>query len=167
MAQNITAVPVPEESIIHDHIAKIDFQDAFQMELTRPEVSIEDVYLRLFSQTPKWVAVLFKLRNRIVKLFGLDTGNGAKEFRKEDIAVGKKIGLFTVYAIEKEELIAGQDDKHLNFRVSLLKKDKLVTVSTLVEYNNLFGRIYMTIVMPFHKLVVKAMMRRVVKSGEL
>ncbi len=68
-----------------------------------------------------------------------------------------------IYSIGKEEIIAGEDNVHLDFRVSVLKEDDEVTISTLVHYNNLFGKVYMTIVMPFHRLVVKAMMRNVLK----
>jgi len=36
-----------------------------------------------------------------------------------------------------------------------------VSATTLVKTNNLLGRIYLTIIMPFHRLIVPAMLRNV------
>ena len=35
-----------------------------------------------------------------------------------------------------------------------------VTTTTLVLTHNLFGRTYLTVIMPFHRLVVRAMLRK-------
>jgi hypothetical protein len=61
----------------------------------------------------------------------------------------------------------------LNFRVSLFLKQqapgtnyKELTVSTAVEFNNWFGRLYFLPVPPFHKLIVPAMLKGIVKELE-
>ncbi len=72
-----------------------------------------------------------------------------------------------------KEVILGEDDKHLNFRVSLFldhqindPNKKHLTVSTTVEFNNWFGRIYFLPVRPFHKLIVPTMLKGIIKHLE-
>ena len=60
----------------------------------------------------------------------------------------------------------GANDKHLNFRVSVYNSNETlfnIKVTTLVEYNNRFGKIYMTIIKPFHHIIVKAMVKQAYK----
>ncbi len=71
------------------------------------------------------------------------------------------------------EVILGENDKHLNFRVSLLQEQiqnrsdtKLLTISTTVEFNNWFGRLYFLPVRPFHKLIVPTIMKEMIKNLE-
>ncbi len=78
-----------------------------------------------------------------------------------------------MFARTENEVILGEDDKHLNFRVSLFleqqqnnpqKKD--LTISTTVEFNNWFGRLYFIPVRPFHKLIVPTMLKGIIKELE-
>ncbi|WFU40983.1 DUF2867 domain-containing protein [Bradyrhizobium sp. CB82] len=39
-----------------------------------------------------------------------------------------------------------------------------VTSTTLVRTHNLLGRLYLALIMPFHKLVVRGMMRRIAEA---
>jgi hypothetical protein len=36
-----------------------------------------------------------------------------------------------------------------------------ITATTLVKTHNLFGRIYLAIILPFHRLIVPAMLRKI------
>lgn len=69
--------------------------------------------------------------------------------------VGKKVGLFTLYDIQENEIIAGEKDKHLDFCISFKKEHDVVILSTYVCYHNMLGKIYMNLIKPFHKLLVK------------
>jgi hypothetical protein len=40
-----------------------------------------------------------------------------------------------------------------------------VTSTTLVRTHNLLGRAYLALIMPFHKLVVRGMMRQIVEAS--
>jgi Protein of unknown function (DUF2867) len=40
-----------------------------------------------------------------------------------------------------------------------------VTATTLVKTHNWFGRTYLAIIMPFHRLIVPALLRQVVGQG--
>lgn len=157
----ISKVETPKKSIIYKYISDVDYSDAYSMELRDKEVSAEEIYLNIFSHVPSWIMNLMLLRNKVVALFGLKSDGKMDDVKS--LKVGEKAGIFMIYSIEKEEIIAGEDNVHLDFRVSVLKEDDEVTISTLIHYNNLFGKVYMTIVMPFHRLVVKAMMKNVLK----
>lgn len=86
---------------------------------------------------------------------------------------GEQIGLFKVFDKTTNELILGEDDKHLNFRVSLLidsqnesKTDKKLIISTTVKFNSWFGRLYFLPVRPFHKLIVPSMLKGIINDIE-
>lgn len=81
--------------------------------------------------------------------------------------IGKKAGLFTLYAKTENELILGDDDKLLNFRVSVFMQpatkessETIVTVSTLVKLNNWLGKVYFFFVKPLHRMFVPIIMGR-------
>ena len=152
---------IPSDSSLHNHIDNIDFEDCFSFDISNNSMWINDLYVAIFSSAPKWVEALMRFRNRIVRVFGLKTE--MKETPNSDFKVGDKVGIFSIYEILNNEIIAGEDDKHLNFRVSIhreIKEKTTVSVSTAVLYNNNFGKVYMTIVKPFHKLVVKSLMKK-------
>jgi hypothetical protein len=64
-----------------------------------------------------------------------------------------------------DRLVAGLDDKHLDFRVVIdvasTADEQRVTATTLVLTHNLLGRAYLTIILPFHRLIVRNMLRQV------
>ena len=77
---------------------------------------------------------------------------------------GAVIGLFRVLARSDTEIILGDDDRHLDFRVGILRQvngDRtVVVVSTIVSFHNWLGRLYFMPVQRFHRLIVPALMRR-------
>jgi len=156
---------IPEQSEYKNFINQIDYSDTFKMIVENQNISIESIYIDMFSTMPKWINQLMFLRNKIVGVFGLKVESLMSK-KVTTLKVGEKIGMFTTYAISENEVIAGEDDKHLNFRVSILRVDENVIVSTFVKYNNLFGKIYMSLIIPFHKMIVKAMMKNYVKNNQ-
>ena len=111
---------------------------------------------------------LFMLRNRLVKVFGLKTSGDLKD-REEQLnrfqcEPGEQLGLFNVFEKNDEEVIIGEDDKHLNFRVSLLlnntqKPQKELIITTIVQFNSRFGRFYFSVIKTFHTAVVRSMVK--------
>ena len=47
-----------------------------------------------------------------------------------------------------------------------LKHEGRLFVSTLVHYNNRFGKLYMGLILPFHKRVLLAILKSAVKNGK-
>jgi len=62
-------------------------------------------------------------------------------------------------------LVAGLDDAHLDFRlvvdVAGTGAERRVTATTLVLTHNLLGRAYLAVILPFHRLIVPSMLRKI------
>lgn len=137
------------------------FIDAFRVEIGAKAMNAREACVRMVLHGPRWIDVLIRLRNILVTPFGLKTsGEGAP-------APGGLIGLFPVLSETPERLIAGFDDYHLDFRVVVDvagdAADRQVTLTTLVRTNNLLGRAYLALIVPFHKLVARSMMGDIVE----
>lgn len=110
------------------------------------------------------------LRDAIVAIFGLKTakhlgsaGTGGQESR---------VGIFKIYSTAPTEIVLGEDDKHLDFRLSVLYSDtpsplgkQRLIVSTVVHCHNRLGRAYIFLIAPFHRLIVQASLRRAARIG--
>ncbi len=141
------------------YLSTVHYSDAFRVVLKDDALSAEELYIRIFSHSPKWLKILMKIRNKVVSTLGLKVGSEEGEIKK--LKVGERAGMFVIYDISEDEVIAGEDNIHLDFRVSVLKQEEAVIVSTLVHYNNIFGKVYMNVIKPFHRLAVKAVMKNI------
>jgi hypothetical protein len=70
--------------------------------------------------------------------------------------------MFPIESVSPGRIVLGFDDRHLDFRVvvdvAATGVAREVTATTLVRMNNRLGRAYLTAILPFHKLVVRAML---------
>jgi hypothetical protein len=144
-------------------LAGAQFIDAFRVEIGTAPVNAREACTRMVLHGPRWIDALIRLRNILVTPFGLKTsGEGAP-------APGGLIGLFPVLSETPEQLIAGFNDHHLDFRIVVdVASDAMgrqVTLTTLVRTHNLLGRIYLTLITPFHKVVARGMMGRIVEPA--
>ncbi len=150
-----------------DHIQQllpqIDFSDTFST--TNHVDNVQRIAQLIFDNPPKWVMILFLIRNTMVRLLGLKT-NLPDDYNTE-YKVGGYMGFFRIYGIKENELILGMDDSHLNFRAVISKGTEThynIKTSTLVEFNNKLGKIYMTLIKPFHKWVVKRLVKKAYRA---
>lgn len=160
MRTHIIKATCPTDSQLSSFLTKIDFEDAYAFHTPVSLDCMEEVYIKIFNTAPPWVMYAMRLRNWLVSPFGLKTAIDKNQM--PSVREGEKVGIFRIYKVSENEVIAGEDDKHLNFRVSVhrnLKAHSTITVSTMVQYNNVFGKIYMTIIAPFHKMVVKSILK--------
>lgn len=144
-------------------LPKIDFTDTIST--TNHQDDLYCISNLIFGTMPKWVEILMKIRNTTVKIFGLKTE--IPEDFNTTFKIGGYVGFFQIFNIQQNEIILGADDKHLNFRVSIYNSDEKefnIKVTTLVHYNNRFGKIYLAIVKPFHLPVIKSMIKQAHKS---
>lgn len=173
---NISKTTLPEGSILHGGSHTFDYIDSFQAKFSDPENRIvpKDVGKAFFKSAPKWVEKLFNFRNKIALLFGLKT-SGKPTDREHQLnnfkcEPGEQLGLFKVFHKNEDEVILGENDKHLNFRISLFleKSDargmRTLIISTTVEFQNWFGRLYFLPVRPFHKIIVPVMLKGIIRS---
>ena len=147
------------------------YWDFFEAPLSRTDLGIDQIYLGIFSHYPWWAKWLLLARTRIVSVFGLK-GPTAADFdrveTKSGYAVGDKIARFTLFALSEAEIVTGGSDKHLDFRVQMsrVREDGVdkVVLSTVVSPHNFFGKAYLFVILPFHKVGVKAIMSNAVAA---
>ena len=167
-----TAVALPVESGVTRVYKSVNLADAFAIRLPSSASNDPDLLARfIFSHQPSWVGALLGLRDVLVAGFGLKTG---KQLAVIAAAADKseRVGIFKVYSTNDTEIVMGEDDKHLDFRLSVLcstggapDSGRQLTLSTVVHCHNLLGRIYIMVIAPFHRTVVKASLRRAAKVG--
>lgn len=137
----------------------MQFADAFRIVVAGSKLDARQAAQRMMGRSPRWVERLVALRNALVAPFGLKT-SGAGETATKDI-----IGIFPVLSETPNRLVAGFDDSHLDFRVvvdvNACDNGQQVTATTLVRTNNWLGRIYLMVILPFHRLVVRALLKQV------
>lgn len=75
------------------------------------------------------------------------------------------------FSLNQNKLIAGRDNTHLDFRLSLLREldgsSPLVVVSTVCVVRNLSGKVHLFFIVPFHKWSVKYLISRAPRAGRL
>jgi len=154
-----------------------DYFDAFTVVVNGLDYTPKDL-TRAFMMSPsKWVAGMFVFRNKLAGMVGLKTPDTSMDvdevFQSARFEVGEKFGLFHIYKKNENEVILGENDSHLDFRLSIhqkaLPKSEQIelTLSTGVVYNNWVGRAYFVPVRFFHVPVAKSMMRRMVGILEM
>lgn len=135
------------------------FTDAYRLEVDGENLDARRAAMRMMARAPRWVDALLALRNIIVAPFGLKTSGGGRQAPRD------MIGIFPVVSETPARLVAGFNDKHLDFRVvvdvATAGGRQSVTATTLVLTHNRLGRTYLGIIMPLHRLVVRAMLRQV------
>lgn len=153
------------------------YVDAFAAELHDPghTLTVVDAAKAFFLSAPRWLGALMRVRNALVKMVGLKTGGNTRSFeeamRNFQCLPGQRMGLFEVYAVTPREVILGENDRHLNFRLSVWMEPvddsaQRLVLSTAVVFHNRAGRLYFWPVGFFHRRIVPAMLKAMVKHLE-
>jgi hypothetical protein len=140
-------------------LAGAQFMDAYRLDVDDENLDARRAAMLMMARAPRWVDVLVVLRNIIVAPFGLKTSGEDRRTPRD------MIGIFPVVSETPERLVAGFNDKHLDFRVVVdvatngqrQKRHRDYAVLT----HNWLGRTYLKIITPFHRMVVRAMLRQV------
>lgn len=137
---------VPETPLLASALARVDWSDAHAVECrpgqpTDPQVWADAV----FRDPPQWVAALLGVREALVGLVGIARGGSSS---------------FDTLARTEREVLLGTDERHLDFRASVLREADRVVLSTVVTLHNARGRAYFALVRPVHQVIVQAMLRR-------
>lgn len=144
-----------ETSLAAHALPSVDYFDVFSTYVGR-DVSLEEVARRVFAGRPPR---LMWLRDALVRPFGLKTSPSGHRPPPRFLP-GERIGLFTLFERNEEELLLGEDDRHLDFRVCLRVAGEEASLATAVRFRSPFGRAYFFLIRPFHALVVQGMLRR-------
>lgn len=151
----------PRAAIIQSGFGAADYIDAYKI-VASEDGSIDTILNKAFK-LPAWTLVLLKMRNSLVSSFGLKTDQFIST-DKTHYEIGSKAALFTVIDRNENEIVMGEADKHLNFRTSVRRLEEngkiSVCLTTIVKYNNAWGRVYFFFVKPFHRAIMKSLLKR-------
>lgn len=169
----LNKIPVPAASVLAPSLRDADFADSYLLPDPDPGRSLLACFLDISARTPAWMSALMALRNRVVRLVGLKHLGSMKPGAKpaEAYRLGERVGIFTLEALHADELVVGDNDKHLHVRLSLLRQRQpdgstRLALSTVVHEHNYLGRIYMWVVGPVHSLIVPLMLRQVIRARQ-
>jgi len=140
-------------------LAGAQFVDAFRIEIDDRALDARHAAERMMARQPPWAEALLTLRNLLVAPFGLKTSGASRTAPRE------MIGIFPILSETPDRLVAGFNDKHLDFRVVVDIANsgtvRNVTATTLALTHNWLGRTYLAIILPFHRLIVRTLLRQV------
>lgn len=153
-APRVTDCQLAPDSALRTHMRRGDFLDCYCVESSAsPRAAAE-----IITAFPGWAQMLVKLRALITAPFGLS---------QDGPDAADKLGPFPVQSETGTELIAGFDDKHLDFRVCVRSEGGVVSLATWVHPHNIGGRLYLSAIMPFHIMIARDALARVGRVGRL
>lgn len=148
MMSKVMAVDLPGQSQLWRRVENKDFLDCYCVEATMSPREAAQV----ITSFPGWAQFLLTIRRMVTAPFGLSNDGPESD---------DKVGIFPVESETGYELIAGFDDKHLNFRVSVISQEGRVFLATWVHTHNLGGKLYLNAILPFHVLIARDSLARV------
>jgi hypothetical protein len=167
----VTPVEIPAESAIARFYDLTNLADAYSVNLPAGSITSPEQLARfIFAQQASWIKGLMKIRDVLVAGFGLKTSAQLTEHNADRQA--ERVGIFKIYGTTEREIILGEDDKHLDFRLSVLclapvahTGERRLVLSTVVHCHNRLGRAYIFVIAPFHRVIVQSCLRRAARIG--
>ena len=150
------------------------FSDCYVVPLKDVATPMPAIFFGIFGHNPPWVKAILLARNRAAAFFGLRVPDAAlilRPLQKAHYDVGETIGPWPIFEYQEDELIVGRDNSHLDFRLSVMKTQSgnchFVTVSTICNVHNIYGKLYLGLIAPFHKWGVKQLLATAVRSQRI
>jgi hypothetical protein len=172
---NVVECEVPPDSMLNrEPMQHAYFRDSYRVPLRRRELGIVDIFFGIFAHHPLWMKLLLIVRNKGASLAGLDAPTASEILHveiKDRYAVGEKIGVWPIFWLSEHEIVAGRNNRHMDFRLSVLKVpdgDRTsVVVSTICSVHNLSGKLYLFLIIPFHRYGVRKLMANALAARRL
>lgn len=163
-------IEIDESSFAYEVSRNVDYKECYEVGPFNQGISMKNC-LELFFANPRWIDWLYKIRSVLVKPFGLSADTYYAE-PNTDIKKGDKCGFLQVLEYTENEILLFGTDKHLEAWCSVYCKPSanglyVIKCSTMVLYHNLLGKVYFTLIRPFHYLVVCSLLQRIQKKENL
>src|SRR4051795_8127073 len=157
------AVPVPSDSVLAPLYVGADLVDAFAIDLPLGASDDLEVLARALFERQAWgICALAWGRDAVMVMVGVKSSRaiGAAAATR-----GPVIGYFPLLSKSAGELVVGEDDRHLDFRVAMLLRtgaagSREFVAVTVVHCHNRLGRTYLAAIAPFHRVIVPATLER-------
>ncbi|MFZ6676401.1 DUF2867 domain-containing protein [Undibacterium sp. Tian12W] len=165
----------PEQSVLMPELVHAAYyRDSYRVEFGRSELTVSDAFHAVFMHRPTWMKLIMLSRNYLASLFGIAVPDKAEIMHprmRSDYKVGEKIGAWPIFYLSSEELVAGRDNSHLDFRLSIVRVEEeqtvAIVISTACLTHNWFGRVYIRLIRPFHRWGLKYLIRQAMLAGRL
>ncbi|MEC8667525.1 MAG: DUF2867 domain-containing protein [Pseudomonadota bacterium] len=120
-----------------------------------------DAWMRMQDRPLPLLSLAFRVRDAISARFGVKRiGGFSGNARPTSVVVGDHLDFFLVEDVRPDLLVLTERDRHLDVMTCLSVDGQEVTVTSSVVVKNLFGRVYMIPVGLAHRVIVRAMLRR-------
>jgi hypothetical protein len=163
------AVPVPSDSALAPLYAGANLLDAYAIRLpARANDDLEVLACAGFERQAWWIRALTRLRDAIMAPVGVKSSRAVGAAAAER---GPVIGFFPLLSKSAGELVVGEDDRHLDFRVAILLRKaatggRELVVVTVVHCHNRLGRTYLAAISPFHRVIARGSLERAARVTE-
>ncbi|WP_237151675.1 DUF2867 domain-containing protein [Oryzibacter oryziterrae] len=155
-----SVTPIEPDASVVAVLPGFTFADSYRTTVDEAVLTAPEAARRSFARSPAWFRKLLALRNRLGAFVGLKVAGSTNA-----PGARRDYGNFPVVAETANRVILGFNDKHLDFRIVIDANPAAdhtdVSVSTVVKTHNLLGRTYLALVLPFHRLIVPTMVRRI------
>lgn len=156
----VERVEPPTASSISGWYAGADLLDSYGVEAPANDATMRAIAERGLGAPPLWFKALMAVRDAAVTPFGVRTSGELRRARPDQAY----IDFFPVLSESADEIMLGENDRHLDFRLSLLCQARpngsMLIATTAARTHNRLGRLYLRAIQPFHILVVRAMIAR-------
>ncbi len=175
LSHAVVPCPLPDGSVLDRcWVGIATYRDAYRVSLARGDTTVVDIFFAVFGHHPTWLKAVLLARHRVGAWFGLDAASAADILRPQQAQsyrVGQQIGPWPIFFLSDAELVAGRDNKHLDFRLSVHKEidatSTTVIVSTVCIAHNAAGRAYLRAITPFHAWGLQRLIKRAIQAGRL
>lgn len=169
--QRSSAPTVPTEALPHpDSAASSQFSDAYYADcfvrntVGRKFSTAFAAYVAMSSKAPFWVNGLLQVRDRMVAAFGMTPTHGFSAQPPQTVEAGEPLDFFTVAAASQNELELQLYDRHFTVSISLYltpeETVQAIYLTCVVTPHTRIGKGYVRLIAPFHRAVVKSMLKR-------
>lgn len=169
-SKQIRSVALPDESHIAPLFENANLADAYAATIPGDgPYDIRALAEATLGHPDIWVRGLMSLRDAIMSRFGVKTSRQILDRRQDQ--GGEHIDFFPILWQSEREIVVGEDDRHLNFRTSLMLRrmpdqiDEELIIATAVHCHNRLGRVYLATIAPFHRLVIRSCLRKAVTTN--
>lgn len=163
------AVPVPSDSVLAPRYVGANLLDAFAIRLPPgANDDLEGLARAGLERQAWWIRALTRMRDAIMAPVGVKS---SRAVGAAAAARGPVIGFFPLLSKSAGELVLGEDDRHLDFRVALLLRagaagGRELVVVTVVHCHNWLGRTYLAVIAPFHRVIARASLEQAARAME-
>lgn len=141
----------------------LDFLHARSLELPAPMTPLQ-AWTALMAQPLPLIGLAFRIRDAISARFGVKRIGGFSGARKDSVQAGDRLDFFLVEHVDDQVMALTERDRHLDVMTCITTTGGRLVITASVRTHNSYGRAYMLLVGPAHRVIVAAMLTRLRRS---